>query len=158
MATTKKPYRACVGIALFNSEGKVFVGERIDTPDAWQMPQGGIDPGEEIEKAAMREMKEEIGTDKARIIRIAERTVRYDLPENIASNLWNGKYCGQEQTWVALRFIGCDKDINIENFDLQEFKAWQWIPFKEMLESIVPFKRDVYEQVIEMFDDIKLTD
>ncbi len=158
MATTKKPYRACVGIALFNSEGKVFVGERIDTPDAWQMPQGGIDPGEEIEKAAMREMKEEIGTDKARIIRIAERTVRYDLPENIASNLWNGKYCGQEQTWVALRFTGCDKDINIESFDLREFNAWQWIPFKEMLESIVPFKRDVYEQVIKMFDDIKLTD
>lgn len=152
--TTTKPYRPCVGLALFNNKGEVFVGERIDTPGAWQMPQGGIDPGEDIKKAAMREMKEEIGTDKAEIIRIAEHTVKYDLPEEIAKNLWDGKYCGQEQTWIALRFTGNDKDININSHDYPEFTNWQWVPFKEMLEHIVPFKRDVYEKVINMFNNI----
>lgn len=157
MATKAKKtqdYRLCVGISLFNNEGKVFVGERIDTPGAWQMPQGGIDPSEDVKCAALRELKEEIGTDKAEIIRIADRTVRYDIPENIATSIWDGKYRGQEQTWVALRFTGQDEDIDLRTFDYPEFSAWQWVSLNKLLELIVPFKRDVYKQVIEMFSDI----
>ena len=103
------PYRPCVGVALFNNDGLVFVGERIDSPGAWQMPQGGIDAGEDIKAAAFRELKEEIGTDKAEIIRIAERALRYDIPHEFGPegrNLWGGKYRGQEQTWIAMRFTG----------------------------------------------------
>jgi len=154
----QKKYRPCVGITLFNSDDKVFVGERIDTPGAWQMPQGGVDPGEDIKQAALREMKEEIGTDKAEIIRIAERTIRYDLPADITNNWYDGKYRGQEQTWVALRFNGQDLDINLNAFEHPEFSAWQWVPLKKVPELIVPFKRNVYTQVAEMFGDITLTD
>lgn len=151
---TDKPYRQGVGIVLLNKKGEVFVGERIDTPGAWQMPQGGIDPGEDIKSAAMRELKEETGTNKADIIRIADEAVCYDLPEDIADKLWDGKYRGQEQTWVAMRFTGEDEDINLNAFKHPEFKDWQWIPFKEMLDRIVPFKRDVYAKVINIFSDI----
>ncbi len=147
-------YRPCVGITLFNSEGKVFVGERIDTAGAWQMPQGGIDPNEDIESAALREMKEEIGTDKAEIIRIAEHTIRYDLPDDIAKKIWNGKYRGQEQTWVAFRFNGQDKDIDLNTFTHSEFSAWKWVSLSKLPDYIVPFKRDVYMQVVKMFRDI----
>ena len=158
MSSTNKPYRYGVGIVLFNNEDKVFVGERIDTPGAWQMPQGGIDPGEDIETASMRELKEEIGTDKAQILRIASHTVTYDLPEKIAEKMWGGQYRGQEQTWVAMHFTGHDEDIKIDHFEHPEFTAWKWVPFQSMLEHIVPFKRDVYEQVIEMFSDISIKD
>lgn len=147
-------YRPCVGITLFNPEGKVFVGERIDTPGAWQMPQGGIDPGETPEETALRELKEEIGTNKATIIKIAERKIRYELPDRLIKSLWNGQYRGQEQTWVATRFTGTDKDININNFHPPEFSNWQWVSLSETLDLIVPFKRDIYRDVIEMFSDI----
>ncbi len=147
-------YRPCVGIALFNKKGKVFVGERIDTPNAWQMPQGGIDEGESIEHAAIRELKEEIGTDKADIIKISDRKTRYELPDHLIPKLWNGKYRGQEQVWVAARFNGSDSDINLTAFDPPEFSAWQWVDLGDTLDLIVPFKRDIYAQVIEMFNDI----
>ncbi len=152
--TTNRLYRPCVGIALFNNEGKVFVGERIDTPGAWQLPQGGIDPGEDVELAALREMKEEIGTDKAEIICVADSKICYDLPDKIANKIWDGKYCGQEQTWVALRFTGQDQDISLNNFEPPEFSAWQWVSLEKIPELIVPFKRDTYKQVVAMFKNI----
>ncbi len=147
-------YRPCVGIALFNNDGKVFVGERIDTPGAWQMPQGGVDPGESVEQTALRELKEEVGTDQAKIITISERKVRYELPDTMIRKLWNGKYRGQEQTWIAARFTGEDSDIDINSFDPPEFTDWKWVDLDETLNLIVPFKRDIYIEVIDMFKDI----
>jgi len=148
------PYRPCAGIVLFNHNNEVFVGERIDTPGAWQMPQGGIDPGEEIEQAAFRELREEIGTDKADIIRIADRTICYDLPDEMVARLWNASYRGQEQTWIAMRFTGEESDIFLESHDPPEFSDWKWVHLKETLDLIVPFKRGVYEEVITMFSDL----
>lgn len=148
-------YRPCVGIALFNAQGKVFVGERIDTPDAWQMPQGGMDEGESVKQTALRELAEEVGTDKAEIIKIAGKKIRYDLPDHLVAKFWNGQYRGQEQTWVAARFTGTDSDIKLDAFDPPEFNAWQWVDLPNTLNLIVPFKRDIYRDVIDMFKDIK---
>lgn len=148
-------YRPCVGITLFNPDGLVFVGERIDTPNAWQMPQGGIDPGEAIEDTALRELQEEVGTNKAEIVHIAPRKIRYELPDHLVQSLWNGKYRGQEQSWVAARFTGEDSDINLNAFDAPEFRNWQWVNLNETLDLIVPFKRDIYREVIDMFTDFK---
>lgn len=145
------PYRPCVGIALFNDEGKVFVGERIDTPGAWQMPQGGIDDGEDLHAAFFREMREEIGTDKATILKIHDKPLRYKLPPRLQGRLWNGKWGGQEQTWIAAQFNGTDDDIDIAAHDPAEFGAWQWVPLGSILDLIVPFKRDTYREVIAAF-------
>lgn len=149
-----KPYRLCVGIALFHQDGRVFAGERIDTPGAWQMPQGGIDRDEDIELAAFRELKEEIGTDKAEILRIHDTVFRYDLPPDLQTSLWGGKYAGQEQTWVAMRFTGNDTDIALDADDHPEFSAWRWMTFDDILPLIVPFKREIYLQVQDAFSDI----
>jgi len=148
------PYRPCVGIALFNSEGKVFVGERRDNPGAWQMPQGGIDDGESIEDAFFRELREEIGTAQAEILKIHDQPLRYNLPPHLLGRLWDGRWGGQEQTWVAARFTGMDKDINIGAHDPPEFQAWQWVGLEEVLSLIVPFKRDTYREVIRVFSNI----
>jgi putative (di)nucleoside polyphosphate hydrolase len=145
------PYRPCVGLALFNKHGKVFVGERIDTPGAWQMPQGGIDPGETIESAALRELREEVGTDRAEIIQVSSETVLYDLPPDLQNSLWGGKFRGQEQTWVALRFQGRDADIDIAAHDPAEFQRWRWVSLSETVDLIVPFKKTVYKKVVRMF-------
>lgn len=145
------PYRQCVGITLFNTQGKVFVGERIDTPGAWQMPQGGIDKGENPKDAFYREMLEEIGTDKADILTIHDQTLKYDLPDHLLNKLWNGKYRGQEQTWIAARFTGEDSDINITAYHHPEFSKWQWVHLADILGLIVPFKRDTYKEVIKAF-------
>lgn len=153
-STSSLPYRPCVGIVLLNTEKKVFVGERIDTPGAWQMPQGGIDFDEDIKGAALRELFEEIGTAQAEIIRIAEKKLRYDLPESTRQKLWDGTYKGQEQTWVAARFTGQDKDICLTAHDPPEFSNWQWVRLQETIDLIVPFKRDTYRQIIEMFSDL----
>ena len=158
MDRSSLPYRSCVGIALFNSEGKVFVGERIDTPGSWQMPQGGIDEGEDIQAAAFRELKEETGTDKAEILKISEETTLYDIPEETLNRLpWGNQYRGQEQTWIAMRFTGEESDINLNADDLPEFSAWQWVALNETLDLIVPFKRNTYERVITMFKNIATT-
>ncbi len=144
-------YRPCVGIALFNDKGQVFVGERIDTPNAWQMPQGGIDEGEDTAAAALRELSEEIGTNKAEILKITDRKIKYDLPDRLITKLWDGKYRGQEQIWVAARFTGMDSDINLNAFDTPEFSAWKWVELSEILDLIVPFKREIYREVIKIF-------
>ncbi len=146
-------YRPCVGIALFNKDGKVFVGERIDTPGAWQMPQGGIDPDEDLEVAAFRELKEEIGTNKATILKIHDEKIRYELPTELAQKHWNGKYIGQEQTWIAMRFNGEDSDIVLDADDHPEFAKWQWVNLPDTLDLIVPFKRKSYSILIDVFKE-----
>ncbi len=148
------PYRPCVGIALFNQSGQVFVGERIDTPGAWQMPQGGVDDGEEIVAAALRELLEEVGTDMAELIRVADRKVCYDVPMELSTKHWGGKYRGQEQTWVAMRFTGQDSDIHLDGHDIPEFSRWQWVDLNKTVDLIVPFKRETYAKVIALFQDL----
>ena len=150
----KLPYRPCVGIMLLNTDNHIFVGERLDNLGAWQMPQGGIDPGEDVHQAAMREMMEEVGTNQADIIKVADTKVRYDLPAERIPNFWNGKYRGQEQTWVALHFKGQDSDIILDNHHEPEFNQWKWVKPKETIDLIVPFKRELYMQVLNLFDDI----
>lgn len=149
--TTALPYRPCVGITLINSEGKIFVAKRLDmVAEAWQMPQGGIDEGEEPHAAAMRELKEEIGTDKAEIIAECAEWLPYDLPEDLVPKLWGGKYRGQTQKWFAMRFTGTDSDINLAT-EHREFSEWKWVPRAEVPELIVPFKRDLYIRIMQEF-------
>ncbi len=147
-------YRPCVGITLFNQSKNVFVGERIDSPGAWQLPQGGIDDGETLEDAFFREMEEEIGTRKADIIAVMDKKLRYDLPPHLSRRLWNGRYIGQEQTWIAARFTGADHDIDLHVHDDPEFRAWQWVPLDDVPDLIVPFKRDTYREVVAYFRDM----
>jgi len=150
------PYRPCVGLCIFNRDGKVFVGERLDSQGAWQMPQGGIDAGEDIKTAALREMLEEIGTDKADIIRIHDKTLRYDIPiEVLATISWGNQYAGQEQTWVALRFTGDEHDIKLDAWEHPEFGRYKWVALTDVPSMIVPFKITTYKQVAEIFKDIK---
>jgi putative (di)nucleoside polyphosphate hydrolase len=144
-------YRAGVGIVLFNKEGRVFVGERLDNPGAWQMPQGGIDDNEDPEVAVFREMEEEVGTRNARIIASMDDWLKYDIPEKTAKKLWHGKYRGQQQKWLALEFLGDDSEIDLDAFEHPEFGAWKWVPLPELLDYAVPFKRDIYRKVIEEF-------
>lgn len=145
------PYRPCVGIMLLNKENMVFVGRRIDArSEAWQMPQGGIDEGENAAQAAMRELKEEVGTDKAEIMAESKELYSYDLPKNLIPVLWGGKYRGQQQRWFAMRFLGVDSDIDIAT-EHQEFCEWRWVSMKELPAIIVPFKRDVYSAIVEEF-------
>lgn len=145
------PYRPGVGIMLLNSENNVFVGKRIDTTsEAWQMPQGGIDDGEEPLAAAMREMAEEIGTDKAEIIAESRGWYDYDLPEELIPKLWGGRFRGQRQKWFCLRFTGSGSDINIDTGH-PEFCQWQWARMQELPDLIVPFKRQLYQALVDEF-------
>ena len=144
------PYRRCAGIALVNDKGQVFVGERIGRPDAWQMPQGGIDEGETARKAALRELLEEVGTDKAEIVASSKRWLHYDLPDELLGVAWKGKYRGQTQKWFLMRFTGSNRDINVAT-EHPEFQTWKWMRFAHLPKVIVPFKRAIYEQVLEEF-------
>ncbi|RYH08223.1 RNA pyrophosphohydrolase [Tropicimonas sp. IMCC6043] len=152
---SKLPYRPCVGIVLTNAEGDVFVGQRLDSDvPAWQMPQGGIDKGENWREAALRELWEETGVhaDLVHFVAETEGWLRYDLPAHLLGKVWKGKYRGQEQKWVLLRFLGRDDQIRIDT-EHPEFSEWRWLPAKELVANIVPFKRGVYEQVIAAFAD-----
>ena len=131
---------------LINKDGHIFVAKRTDTPDAWQMPQGGIDKGETPAQAALRELEEEIGTAKATILAESSQWLSYDLPSHLLGKVWGGRYRGQTQKWVACRFTGTDADINIAT-EHPEFDAWQWVPLEKLTSLIVPFKRATYEQV-----------
>jgi putative (di)nucleoside polyphosphate hydrolase len=146
-------YRPAVGIMLLNPAGLAFVGRRIDMPAglaAWQMPQGGIDPGETPRQAAFRELKEEVGTDKAEILAETEGWLHYDLPSDIASRMWSGRWRGQRQKWFLMRFTGEDADINPAT-EHPEFDAWEWVEPQRLADLIVPFKRPLYRDVLAEF-------
>jgi putative (di)nucleoside polyphosphate hydrolase len=149
----KRPeYRPGVGIMLLNRGGEVFVARRIDMPaiPAWQMPQGGIDAGETPRQAAFRELEEEIGTASAEILAESRGWLYYDLPPELAAGIWGGRYRGQRQKWFAMRFIGSDGEINLATKH-PEFDAWRWVPPSQLPELIVPFKRQLYTQVLTEF-------
>jgi len=145
-------YRPAVGIMLLNGAGEVFVARRIDMPmmPAWQMPQGGIDPGETPLQAALRELKEEIGTDKAELLGESRGWLRYDLPAELARAMWGGRYRGQQQKWFAMRFTGTDGDIDLAT-EHPEFNAWKWLRPERLPEVIVPFKRQLYLDILAEF-------
>jgi len=148
----KPRYRAAVGVMLLNHTGEVFVARRIDMPmmPAWQMPQGGIDPGETPLQAALRELKEEIGTDKAEILGESRMWLKYDLPVELAGGVWGGRYRGQRQKWFAMRFTGNDTDVDLAT-EHPEFDAWKWIQPERLPEVIVPFKRQLYIDILAEF-------
>ncbi len=148
------PYRPGVGIFLLNAAGEVFVAQRIDTrQEAWQMPQGGIDDGETPRQAALREMAEEIGTNKAEILAESRGWLSYDLPPELVSKVWKGRYRGQKQKWFALRFLGEDCDIDLATPD-PEFLSWRWLPADRLPDLIVPFKQALYRDVLAEFADL----
>ncbi len=151
--TEQKKYRACVGIALFNRNGDVFVGERIDTPNAWQMPQGGIDAGEDVIEAAYRELYEETGVvrENAELLELSATVTQYDFPKDIEGHPIYKSHLGQRQNWVAFRFKGDDSDIDLDAHEEKEFAQWEWSALKDVSNRIVPFKRKTYDQVISMF-------
>ena len=151
-------YRPCVGVMLVNSEGKAFVGKRIDNKegDWWQMPQGGVDPGEDLADAALRELAEETGitADQVSLIGRLPEAMRYDLPEELIGTLWNGQYRGQEQVWFLARFAGNDDDLDLEAHETPEFCEYRWVDPEELPELIVPFKKRVYRAVVEGFREL----
>jgi putative (di)nucleoside polyphosphate hydrolase len=160
-------YRPCVGIMLLNPQGQVWIGRRISSKRSndpngaglwWQMPQGGIDKGEEPREAAFRELHEETGIDRGQVTLLAETHGwhRYDLPEHVVGRKWGGRFRGQAQKWFAMRFSGRDEQVNITPPAPHEveFDDWRWAHHSELLELIVPFKRQVYEAVLEEFSSL----
>lgn len=157
------PYRPCVGVMLVNPVGEVFVGRRIDTrgqPDEggtyWQMPQGGIDDGEDLRAAGLRELWEETGVEERHVTLLAQtrEELLYDLPDDLIGKLWGGKYRGQRQHWLLARFGGGDADIRLDAHVPAVFDAWQWVTPESLPDLIVPFKKRVYRAVLEEFRDL----
>ena len=148
-------YRKCVGMMILNNNKEILVGQRLDHPSGyWQMPQGGIDDNENPEDAVWREMMEEIGTNKAELIKVSNQWVRYEIPAETLKTLpWGKKYIGQTQKWFAFQFIGEDSDINVGTDD-PEFSEWKWAKIDSIVDNIVPFKRDVYSTILKEFKDI----
>lgn len=149
----KLPYRPCVGIMMCDKRRKIFAGRRIDgARNAWQMPQGGIDSGESPRSAALRELREETGVGQSLVEPVSsiDEWVRYDLPDSLVPSLWGGKFRGQKQKWFLFRFIGTDDQIDIATEE-PEFSDWRWLSASEILDHAVPFKRRVYEEVLQAF-------
>lgn len=149
------PYRPCAGVMLVNRAGRVFVGQRLDTAiEAWQMPQGGIDPGEQPLEAAYRELWEETGVARDLVEFVAEagEELVYDLPPDLVGRVWKGRWRGQRQRWFLFRFLGNDDQVDIATPE-PEFRAWRWVEPAELPELIVPFKRAIYTRLLELFGD-----
>jgi putative (di)nucleoside polyphosphate hydrolase len=135
-----------------NKDGMVFVARRIDTAeDAWQLPQGGVDAGEQPEDAVLREVEEEIGTRKVKILAAARNWHSYDLPPGLADRVWGGRYRGQRQMWFALRFNGVDSDIDLNASGHPEFDAWRWVPIQDLPTLAIFFKRQIYADLVSEF-------
>lgn len=156
VAKSQLAYRPCVGIMLLNGADHVFVARRLDQArqgrgeQAWQMPQGGIDPGESPREAALRELAEETGITAAEILCESQDWLRYDLPDHLIGRLWGGQYRGQAQKWFAARFTGDETQVDLAAHN-PEFDAWQWVSLDDLPRLIVPFKRDVYDAVVREF-------
>ena len=153
MKARSLPYRPAAAVMLLNSEDKVFVAQRLDNAlDAWQMPQGGLDPGETAEVGALRELEEETGIPPhlVELIARAPTELLYDLPSDLQGKVWGGKYRGQAQHWFLARFLGRDEDIDLETAE-PEFRAWKWVEPGELVDLIVPFKRKLYADVVAIF-------
>ena len=149
------PYRPCAGVMLLNRDGQVFVGQRIDTVlEAWQMPQGGIDPGEDARAAALRELREETGVaaDKVELVAEAPQELFYDIPPELVGKVWKGKWRGQRQRWFLFRLTGDDRDVDIATPE-PEFRAWRWVAPADLPALIVPFKQQLYRDVLAAFED-----
>ena len=145
------PYRPGVGMMVLSPEGLVFVARRIDMPsEAWQMPQGGIDEGEQPDAAALRELAEETGVRQAEIIAESQGWLRHDLPPDLAARVWGGRYVGQVQKWFAMRFAGSDEDVDL-NAHQAEFAEWKWLAADDLARLIIPFKRQLYRDVFTEF-------
>lgn len=149
--TNSSLYRPCVGIVLFNDAGLVLACERLNFPGHWQFPQGGIDEGEEIQNALFREMEEEIGTGKAIILDEIDEWLFYDFTPEIIAKHPDRPYRGQKQKWFALRYTGSDEEIDLNGDDHPEFQDWRWMKFEDVVENMIPFKREAYQKVFSVF-------
>jgi putative (di)nucleoside polyphosphate hydrolase len=157
------PYRPCVGTMVLNRAGLVFVGRRFDGPEhvdadhPWQMPQGGLDPGEEPYRAALRELAEETNIVSVERLAEAPEWFAYDLPPEVAAHAWGGRYRGQKQKWYALRFTGRESEIDVAHppgGHEPEFSEWRWEPMRNLPDLIIPFKRTVYERIVAAFSHL----
>lgn len=158
-AESDLPYRDCAGAVLLNGAGRVFVGKRLAKRDCplthhWQMPQGGIDPGETPEAAARRELHEEVGVRSVELLREMPEWIAYDLPPALVGRAWGGRYRGQRQKWCCYRFVGSEREIDLAGHGNPEFTAWRWVTFADLTKLAVPFKRAAYRSIVAAFGDL----